>query len=340
VAWSTGSCEKNWPHETPGEDPDPATRLRLPDYEPMLATRRDEPFDDERWWFEVKWDGYRAIVGAEGGRIRARSRRGLDLLGPFPEVASLELPDGVVVDGEIVAFDDRGRPSFSLLQRRTGFGGAGTGSRVGVNLVVFDVLFHGEDVTDLPYEERRALLDRLGLPSPIVVPEPTPTTGKSLYTAVRDQGMEGIVAKRLGSRYVPGRRSDDWLKISVRRKLRAVVGGYLPGEGGRSSTFGSILVGLYEPGGLRWIAAVGSGFDDTTLRAFHGALTQIERDTSPFINDVVVPGGPPTWVEPAIVVDVEYKEWTFDDHLRAPVYKGVEIADPETVTWDEEGPGD
>ncbi|HXV69962.1 MAG TPA: hypothetical protein VEB69_01025, partial [Acidimicrobiia bacterium] len=91
----------------------------------MLSVRRDRPFDDPRWWFEVKWDGYRAIVGSEGGKVRARSRRGLDLLGPFPEVGSLEIPDGVVLDAEIVAFDDRGRPSFSLLQRRTGFGGMG-----------------------------------------------------------------------------------------------------------------------------------------------------------------------------------------------------------------------
>jgi bifunctional non-homologous end joining protein LigD len=313
--------------------------VRLPDFEPMLATKVDRPFDDERWWFEVKWDGYRAIVGAEQGRIRARSRRGLDLLGPFPEVATVEVPDGVVVDGEIVAFDEEGRPSFSLLQRRTGFGGAGTGAKVGVNLVVFDLLFHGESVVDVPYEERRGMLGQLELPSPIIVPDPTPTHGIGLFEAVREQGLEGIVAKRLGSRYQPGRRSEDWLKISVRHTLRAVVGGYLPGEGGRSSTLRSLLVGLFEPTGLRWVGAVGSGFDDASLKAFHDALTQIERDSSPFTNEVVVPAGRPVWVEPAIVVNVEYKEWTHDDHLRAPVYKGVEIADPETVTWVEEGPG-
>lgn len=305
----------------------------------MLAGTAGEPFDDDNWWFEVKWDGYRAVVGAEGGEIRARSRRGLDLLGPFPELSSVEIPDGVVVDGEVVAFDDRGRPSFSLLQRRTGFGGKGTGARVGVNLVIFDVLFHGSDITALPYEERRAVLDGLELFSPIVVPEPTPTSGTSLFRAVIDQGMEGVVAKRLGSRYLPGRRSSDWLKISVRHTLRAVVGGYLPGEGGRASTFGSVLVGLYQPQGLRWVGAVGSGFTDSSLRAFYAALTQIERDTSPFSNDVVVPGPQrPVWVEPAIVVNVEYKEWTHEDRLRAPVFKGVEIADPETVTWAEERP--
>lgn len=306
----------------------------------MLAVSRAEPFDDDGWWFEVKWDGYRAVVGASDGKVRARSRRGLDLIQPFPELASVEVPDGVVVDGEIVAFDNEGRPSFSLLQQRTGFGGAGTGARVGVNLVVFDVLFHGTDVTSLPYEERRAILNGLDLQPPIVVPDPTPGAGRSLFAAVKERGIEGIVAKRLGSRYRPGRRSEDWQKISIRHTLRAVVGGYLPGEGGRSSTFGSVLVGLYQQAGLRWVGAVGSGFTDTTLQAFHAALTQIERDTTPFVNDVVVPGAKPVWVEPAIVVRVEYKEWTHDDHLRAPVYKGIERADPETVTWAEEGPDD
>lgn len=304
----------------------------------MLATPWPLPFDDEGWWFEVKWDGYRAVVGSSEGTIRARSRRGLDLLGPFPELAGLVIPDGVVVDGEITAFDEDGLPSFSLLQRRSGFAGGATGADVGVNLVVFDVLFRGEELTSLPYEERRAILDDLDLASPIVVPEPTPTNGIGLYHAIEERGMEGVVGKRLGSPYQPGRRSSDWRKVSVRRKLRAVVGGYLPGEGGRSKTFGSLLVGLYEPAGLRWVAAVGSGFDETSLEAFRQALGQLERVDSPFINEVLVPNEP-TWVEPGIVISVEYKEWTHDQHLRAPVYKGIEIADPETVTWEEEGPG-
>jgi len=311
--------------------------LNPPDYQPTLATSWPAPFDDEDWWFEVKWDGYRAIISTAEGEIRARSRRGLDLLEPFPELGLLQLPAGVVLDGEVVAFDEEGRPSFSLLQRRTGFGGRGTGAQVGVNLVVFDILFNREPLIAKPYEQRRALLHDLGLESPILVPEPTPGAGTSLYEAVRAQGMEGIVGKRLGSPYQPGRRSTDWRKVSVRHTLLAVVGGYLPGAGGRSGTFGSVLVGLYKPDGLHWIAAVGSGFDDSTLQLFAEALTQLERPTSPFVNDVVAPGHP-VWVEPGIVVRVEYKEWTLDDHLRAPVYKGVETVDPETVTWVEEGP--
>ncbi|HLF60980.1 MAG TPA: non-homologous end-joining DNA ligase [Acidimicrobiia bacterium] len=314
--------------------------MSVPDFEPMQATRWPVAFDDPGWWFEVKWDGYRAIVSAEGGRVRARSRRGLDLTGPFPELATLPIPDGIAVDGEVVAFDEQGRPSFSNLQRRTGFGGRGTGAGVGVNLVVFDLLFAGESLTGLPYKERRARLEEIELPEPIVVPEPVPEKGLSLFEAAQAQGLEGIVAKRGGSLYLPGRRSPDWRKVSVKHHLRAVVGGYLPGEGGRASTFGAILVGLHDEVGLRWIAAVGSGFDESALTAFSAALRQLERPSKPFYNEVVVPNPhPPVWVEPGIVVDVEFKEWTHDSHLRAPVYKGIEIADPETVTWEEEGPG-
>ena len=291
----------------------------------MLATPWPKPFDDEGWWFEVKWDGYRAIVGSEMGRVRARSRRGLDLIGRFPELAALDVPDGVVLDGEVVAFDDSGRPSFSALQ---------TG--VGVNLVVFDVLFHGVEVTHMPYVERRALLDGLGLEAPIIVPEPTPTHGIGLFEAAKVEGLEGVVGKKKESIYLPGRRSPDWRKIPVRRRIRAVIGGYLPGEGGRAATFGSVLVGLNTPEGLRWIGAVGSGFDEGSLNAFNQALRQIERPTSPFVDRVRVPSTP-VWVEPVIVIDVEYKEWTHDSHLRAPVYKGVDDTPPDQVTWVSEG---
>ena len=313
--------------------------MSMPDFEPMLATRWSVAFDDPGWWFEVKWDGYRAVVAADGGRVKARSRRGLDLSGPFPELSSLPIPDGVAIDGEVVAFDDDGRPSFSNLQRRTGFGGRGTGAEVGVNFVAFDLLYQGESLTTRPYEERIGRLAALALASPIVVPEPTPELGTTLFEVARARGLEGIVGKRLGSPYIPGRRSPDWRKVAVTRRLRAVIGGYLPGEGGRAATFGSVLVGLYDPQGLRWIGAVGSGFDDATLRAFAVHLRQIERPTTPFYNQLILPKPTkPVWVEPGIVVDVEYKEWTHDFHLRAPVYKGIEMADPETVTWIEEGP--
>ena len=313
--------------------------MSVPDFEPMLATRWTAAFDDPDWWFEVKWDGYRAVLASDGGRIRARSRRGLDLTRPFPELSDLALPDGLAVDGEVVAFDEEGRPSFSNLQRRTGFGGRGTGAKVPINFVAFDLLYQGESLADRPYEERVGRLVEMALPAPIVVPEPTPEHGSALFEVARARGLEGIVGKRLGAPYLPGRRSPDWRKVSVKRRARAVVGGYLPGDGGRASTFGSILVGLHDEVGLRWIGAVGSGFDEATLRLFIEYLRQIERSSSPFYNEVVVPKPVrPVWVEPGIVVEVEYKEWTHDFHLRAPVYKGIEMADPETVTWAEEGP--
>ncbi len=309
----------------------------LPSYEPMLATKWPVAFDDEAWWYEVKWDGYRALLGNDG-RVNARSRRGIDLVDPFPELATLPIPEGVVLDGEIVAFDEDGRPSFDLIQKRTGFGGSGTMSRVAVNFVAFDVLFSGGlELIDLGLEQRRDVLDELDLPSPIVTPTPTVGSGIALFDAVQDQGMEGIVAKRKGSRYLPGRRSADWRKVSVRRQMRAIVGGWAEGEGGRASTFGSLLLGLWDGDQLRFVGAVGSGFRDETLRAIFEALHQIER-TSPAFDPQIQYPGKLHWVEPGIVVNVEYKEWTADGHLRAPVFKGVEIAEAAAVDWASEGP--
>ncbi|MEX1038170.1 MAG: non-homologous end-joining DNA ligase [Acidimicrobiia bacterium] len=303
----------------------------------MLATRWQAPFDDPNWWFEVKWDGYRAVLSHDG-QIRARSRRGIDLLEPFPELGTLPIPEGVVLDGEIVAFDDEGRPSFDRIQKRTGVGGSGTGDRTAVNYVVFDVLYQGGEIrTGEPYEDRQEILTGLDLPSPLVVTEPTRGSGTALYEAVKARGIEGIVAKRSGSRYLPGRRSPDWRKVSVRRRMRAVVGGYAEGEGARSSTFGSLLLGLWDDAKLRFVGAVGSGFDDQTLVAIKGSLDELERETTPFQPAVRYPGRL-HWVDPGIVVNVEFKEWTADSHLRAPVYKGVEIADASEITWENEGP--
>ncbi len=312
--------------------------MSLPTFEPMLAVRWDRPFDDENWWFEVKWDGFRVVAGRDRSGVTARSRRGLDLTATFPELLSTPLPNDVVVDGEVVAFDPEGKPSFSLLQRRTGFGGRGTSAAVGVSLVVFDLLHDGVPLIDHPYEVRRRRLEGLDLPPPVVVPDATPATGLALFDAVVSQGMEGIVGKRMGSVYRPGRRSSDWRKISIRHRLRAVVGGYVAGTGGRSGTFGSVLIGIHADEGLRWVGAVGSGFDDATLMAFKDAFGELERPTSPFANEVPLALSP-IWLEPGIVISVEYKEWTADDHLRAPVYKGIELTDPESVTWEEEGPG-
>ena len=295
----------------------------------MLATSWPGPFDDDEWWFEVKWDGYRCLATGGARQARLRSRRGLDLAQRFPEVAALHLPPGWTLDGEVVVFDPEGRPDFSLLQAGSG---AGT-------YVVFDVLDSpGGSVVSAPLEERRSLLSDLDLDPRVVVAEAVAGSGHALFGAVVDKGLEGIVAKRSGSRYLPGRRSPDWRKIAHRRSLRVVVGGWLPGDGGRSTSFGSLLVGLNHGGGLRWVGAVGSGFTDSHLGPITGALRQLERVRPPFEDVTAVPRGA-RWVEPGIVVTVEYKEWTRDGRLRAPVFKGIDPSPPGEVTWEQEGPG-
>lgn len=292
----------------------------------MLATSWPEPFDDPRWLFEVKWDGFRCIAESGSDSLRLSSRRGLDLGGRFPHVAALQLPPGLVLDGEIVVFDDEGRADFSLLQ-------AGRPA----SFVVFDVLASERGpLIGAPIEERLAVLAGLDLPSTVVRSEPIPTEGRALYGAAVERGLEGIVAKRFGSTYQPGRRSPDWRKVAARRRMRAVVGGWLPGEGGRRWSFGSLLVGLWDGEELRWVGAVGSGYSDVQLRPITAALHEIERQDPPFVNTGDIPSGA-RWVEPTIVVEIEFKEWTREERLRAPVFKGV-APSGTPARWDEEGP--
>lgn len=188
---------------------------------------------------------------------------------------------------------------------------------------------------ELSYTERRKALSDLELGSPMLVPEPVRGSGSILYEEVVSRGFEGVVAKRAGSRYHPGRRSPDWRKISVRRRIRAVVGGFLPGRGGREGGIGSLLVGLHSPSGLDFVGAVGSGIDARTLEGLATALGQVRRESSPFTSPPPVPGAA-VWVEPGLVVVVEFKEWTRDHRLRAPVFKGVELIDPGAITWEAE----
>lgn len=293
----------------------------------MLATSWPSAFDDPEWWFEIKWDGYRCLTSRDDGRSRLRSRRGLDLAERFPEVAALDLPAGWVIDGEIVVFDDEGRADFSLLQEGRP-----------ANFVAFDLLVAPDGpLIDQPLEERRERLAELDLPEAVVVPEPIRANGVALYQAARERGLEGIVAKRSGSLYQPGRRSPDWRKVAARHSLRAVVGGWMPGDGGRRSTFGSLLVGLWDGDRLRWIGAVGSGFSDRVLSELVEVLSQLERSSPPFGETGDIPRGA-RWIEPVMVVSLEFKEWTRDLRLRAPVFKGIEPTGTP-ASWEEEGPG-
>ena len=289
----------------------------------MLATPWPAPFDDPGWWFEPKWDGFRCLVDTRGPQPAFLSRRRVDLGARFEGLGRLRWPSGYVLDGEVVALADD-RPSFSLLQQGKA-----------VTYVAFDVLAGPDgDLTGLVLEERRARLEAAGLAPPIILSPVEHESGTALFSAARQRGFEGIVAKRLGSPYLPNRRSPDWRKVSFRRRLRAAVGGWLPSGRRRVR---SLLIGLAVPGGLRFIGAVGSGLGDPEMGAFAEGLSALARDTSPFVAGTA--GLPPgaRWAEPGVTVVVEFKEWTRDLRLRAPVLVGVEPPG-ELPTWEEEGP--
>ena len=304
----------------------------------MLATPWPGPFDDEAWAFELKWDGVRCLLSTDGGAVSLTSRAGNDMTGRYPEIAGLDLPRDLVLDGEIVALDESGRPSFERLQGRMNIDRRLTGSSpIPVTLVVFDLLRAGSPLLDRPLEERRERLERLSLPEPLVVGDRFAGQSSAIWEFVQQNDLEGIVAKRLGSRYSPGARSPDWRKIGYFKHVRAVVGGFTSGTGGREPTFGSLLLGLWDDGRLRWVGAVGSGFDDRSLQAIRRALDAMTRSESPFRDRTEMPPGT-TWVTPNLVAMVRFKQWTEAGKLRAPSFRGFTDDPSEEITWEREGP--
>jgi bifunctional non-homologous end joining protein LigD len=300
-------------------------------YAPMLASSAATLPEGEEWAYEPKWDGFRAIVTVAGGEATLISRNGNDLTGRFAPVAravvqAVRTPNAVV-DGEIVALDHEGRSSFSLLQQ-------GTGS---LSLVLFDVLeIEGDQICDRPLRERRlrleGLLDRT---VPSVLVSALFDDGEALLAAAREQGLEGVVAKRIDSRYTPGRRSPDWRKVKVQSHQEFVIAGYTRGQGRRSVAFGSLVLAVHEGGELRWVGNVGTGFDDREIDRLLALLRPLERPKPPFREPPKMPRvrkGDVVWVEPELVAEVAFTEWTHDGHLRAPVYLGLrEDKEPEEV---------
>jgi len=334
---------KNWmihrmdPPEDPGREPMPQ------DLRPMLAKPGGLPRDDAAFAYEVKWDGVRALVTVEGGRARGRSRRGRDITGSYPELRELGRALGateVLLDGELVAFDADGRPSFERLQRRMHASETAArrlAPRIPVTYVAFDLLhLDGRTVLARPYSERRRLLDGLKLEGPHWrAPASHVGDGPAMVRASREQGLEGVVAKRLDSPYEPGRRTGAWIKIKHRRTAKLVVGGWMPGDGGRRGRIGSLLTGFYddEDGTLRYSGRVGSGLREEHLDRLTELLDPLRRDSSPF--DGRQPPRSAVFAEPQLVVQVEFAEWTHSRTLRAPVFVALlEGADPAEVTWD------
>jgi bifunctional non-homologous end joining protein LigD len=295
-------------------------------YAPMLATLEDEKSmpRSEDWEFEIKWDGYRIVSRVAGGEAELRTRKDQDYTERFANVAkeltkALKTPD-CVVDGEVCALDEEGRPSFSAMQQR----------KPGTPIVyyVFDLLeVDGEPVIDLPLSERRKRLRKLldGRNRTVQFSEGF-ADGPALYEAARQRRLEGIMGKRLDSKYLPGKRSRDWLKFKTHGEQEFVVAGYTKGKGRREWSFGSLVLATNGPEGLEWVGNVGTGFDDDEQERLLKKLKPLERKTSPFPKPPEMPRirkGDVVWVEPKLVAEASFAEFTHDRRLRAPVYLGL-----------------
>lgn len=314
---------------------------------PMLATLRPRPSaaEDDRFGYEMKWDGVRVLLYVSGGRVRALGRHDRDVSVAYPELRALGAALGsveAVLDGEVVAFGADRRVSFGALQPRMHVTSASAARRlsqqVPVTYLAFDLLhLDGHSTLGLPYTERRRLLESLELRGPHWQTPPYFTGGGELAIATsKAQGLEGVVAKRLDAPYQPGRRSHDWIKVKNTTTQDVVIGGWKPGTGRRASTFGSLLIGIPEDGGLRYVGHVGTGFNEEMLADLTARLRKLERKTCPFTPP------PPRqhakdahWVTPKLVGEVGFGEWTTDGILRHPTWRGLRTdVSPEDVQRD------
>src|SRR5919205_551379 len=327
---------KNWLIIRKREQAAPAP-ARGEDYRPMLATLAAGLPSGDGWLFEVKWDGYRAIGRVSGGEATLTSRNGNDLTGRFANVArelpkALKTPDAVL-DGEVCALDEQGRSSFSAMQQ----GKPGTP----IVYYVFDVLeIEGKPLLDRPLAERRERLDKLlDRRNRTIRVSETFDDGAALLEAAREQGLEGVIAKRADSRYAEGKRTRDWLKVKTHGRQEFVIAGYTKGQGRRAGRFGSLVLAVRRGDELEYVGNVGTGFTEDEIDRLLAKLRPLERPKSPFRQVPKMPKirkGDVVWLEPKLVAEVEFAQWTHDGHLRAPVYQGLrEDKAPEDVHREE-----
>jgi bifunctional non-homologous end joining protein LigD len=302
--------------------------------EPMLATLVEEPFDRGGWIFEVKWDGYRSIAIVKNGKPKLFSRAGKVFTGKFPAIeATLKgLPFDAVFDGEIAVLDEKGRSEFQMLQDYLL-------SRKGrLVYYVFDCLYAGSyDLRQLPLERRMEILEKvLPVSDTVRLSGHVAREGKKFFRAAEKNGLEGIMAKDLSSRYLSGVRSQEWLKIKAMKRQEAVVGGFTSGRASRKY-FGALVLGLYKEGALTFVGHAGTGFDERGLAAMHAKLKPLATDQCPFERKPRT-NMPVTWVKPEVVVEVKFREWTKDGLMRQPVVLGLSTGkDPMAVVYEEPG---
>jgi bifunctional non-homologous end joining protein LigD len=331
-------------------NPSAHPREAMPEHlAPMLASPGSLPGGEEEWAFEVKWDGVRALLYWRSGHpapMRVESRNRKEIGARYPELNALGRQLGkhdAVLDGEIVALDERGLPSFERLQKRMHLTSESAIARaareIPVTYAIFDLLYlDGRPTIELPYRRRRELLEQLRLKGPAwQVPAQRVDGGAELLAATAEQGLEGVIAKRLDSPYRPGQRSGEWLKIKNVHRQEFVIGGWLLGKEGRFGQLGALLVGYYGQHdgrrALRYAGRVGTGFDEPELRRLAGELAARSRRTSPFAKYGVQPPREARFVEPQLVAEIEFSRWTRDRILRHSSYKGLRTDKPaEEVT--------
>ena len=318
---------------------------------PMLAKSDCIPVDTNNWAFEVKWDGIRAILYYRNQGVTLLSRNLLDITLQYPEITAFQAASplvSVTLDGEIVAVDESGRPSFSLLQHRKGLSSALSiekmRKRTPVTYMIFDLLeLNGNSLLNEPFTERRQQLAKLSLPDETWQLSAYHTgDGRDLQEACRNFGLEGIIAKRLDSPYLPGKRPGTWIKIKNWRRQELVIGGWTEGKGKRSGRIGALLVGYYDvtpkqaaerkaDQTLHYAGSVGTGFSQSSLDELYKLLLPLCRSTNPF-EEVPPKTGVIHFVDPAMIAEFEFTEWTPALTLRHPSFKGLRFdKDPFSV---------
>ena len=314
---------------------------------PMLATAgsaalRVSAANTSRWAYEMKWDGIRAIAAVHDGVLTLTSRNGTDITDRYPELSVLASPGtNLVLDGEIVAISATGQPDFSLLQQRIGLTARGdierTALRVPVHFMVFDILEReGRSLLQNPWEERRRILEATVHPvGPIQLPPVLTVDLDDAMITSRELGLEGVIAKRRDAVYSSGRRSPTWVKFKHHLTQEVVIGGFTVGAGSRANMVGALLVGIPAAGGLRYVGRVGTGFSERALRDIRDTLTALVSEANPFTSLTRAEGAGARFVEPSLVGEVEFAEWTSASRLRQPSWRGWRLDKaPADVRWE------